>query len=328
MLKISLVLAAISLWMGVAPCAASDSTFKLALANHAGQLSWSAEGYEVIQSSAKPNGSEIGIRGRNNARTTLLGFLFLVPEQAPLTSAKCRDGTMNAEKRSNPSVEIQSTAEIKNAGTLPVSLVSYTSRRGDGKTLYIVRGFIAHADLCGDLEFYSDSPITVDDGALKRMFAGYRLDEKYTPTFRDVFLYAQILYREQQFKTAAPMFERALSLLGESHEKDQTMMKRVLTDQAGMAYGVSGDIRKARSIFENAIAKDPNYPLYYYNLACADAEEKNLAGAQKHLRAAFDRKANVLPGEKMPDPTTDDSFLPYRQNREFWSFLESLQTQR
>ena len=125
------------------------------------------------------------------------------------------------------------------------------------------------------------------------------------------------------YKAAAPVFERALTLWPESHESDQTM-KRMLTDQAGMAYGMSGDIRKARSIFEKAIAEDPGYPLYYYNLACADAEEKNLVGAQKHLREAFDRKANVIRGEKMPDPTTDDSFLPYRDNKEFWTFLESL----
>jgi hypothetical protein len=37
---------------------------------------------------------------------------------------------------------------------------------------------------------------------------------------------------------------------------------------------MSGDIPKARAIFEVASAKDPDYPRYYYNLACADAEEK------------------------------------------------------
>ena len=325
MLKSSLVLVAFSLWLGVAPCSASDSTFKLAFPNHAGQLSWSAEGYKIIQSSAKPNGSEIGIRGRNAVGTTFLGFLSLVPEQAPLTSSKCRDGAMDSEKKSSPSLKIQGTSEIKTAGALPVSLVRYTASKGDGKTMYIVRGFVATADICGDLEFYSDSPISVDDGALKRVFAGYRLDEKYTPTFGDVFLYAQILYREQQFKAAGPMFERALTLLGGNSAKDKVTMTRVLTDQAGMAYGISGDIPKARSIFENAIAKDRDYPLYYYNLACADAEQNNLAAAQKHLREAFDRKANVLHGETMPDPMTDDSFLPYRQNKDFWRFLESLQ---
>jgi hypothetical protein len=64
--------------------------------------------------------------------------------------------------------------------------------------------------------------------------------------------------------------------------------------------------------------------MYHYNLACADAEEKNLVGARNNLRKAFDREANVIPGESMPDPTTDDSFLPYRDNKEFWAFLQGL----
>ena len=328
MLKISVVPAVFSMLLSVAPCAASDAAFKLALAKHAGQLSWSAEGYRVVQSSAKSNGNEIGIRGRNAAGITFLGFLFLVPEQAPLTSEKCRDGAINAEKGSDPSLNIRRMSQVNNVGTLPVSLVSYTTKGSDGKTMYVVRGFVATADLCGDLEFYGNSPISMDNSALKSVFASYKLDNKYKPTFRDVFIYAQILYREQQFQAAAPMFETALDLLKDSHETDQRTTRRVLTDQAGMAYGISGNIPKARSIFDKAIAEDPGYPLYYYNLACADAEEKDLAGAEKHLREAFDRKANVLRGEKMPDPTTDDSFLPYRQDKKFWSVVESLSAQK
>jgi tetratricopeptide (TPR) repeat protein len=91
-----------------------------------------------------------------------------------------------------------------------------------------------------------------------------------------------------------------------------------------MAYGMSGDIAKSRALFEAAIVEDPDYPLYYYNLACADAEEKKLSDAQAHLQQAFARKANVIPGETMPDPTKDDSFLPDRDNKEFWKFVEGL----
>jgi tetratricopeptide (TPR) repeat protein len=309
-------------------CAANDADFKLALVNHAGRLSWSADGYKVIQSSAKPGGNEIGIRGKNESGITFLGFLFLIPQQAPLTGDKCRDGAIDQEKKSNPSLKIQSTSEITSRNKLPMALVNYTTQGRGGKTLYIVRGFIATSDICGDLEFYSDSSISAEDTELKRVFASYTLDEKYAPTFRDALLYGQILYQAQMYKAAAPVFETALRFLKDSNDTDQKTMSRVLTDQAGMSYGMSGDIHKARSIFEKAIAEDPDYPLYYYNLACADAEEKNLAGARKHLQEAFDRKANVILGENIPDPTQDDSFLPYRGDKQFWSFLESLQAKR
>src|SRR5437899_12641439 len=75
------------------PTAAAE--FKLALPDHKGQLRWSADGFKIIETSAKPNGREIGIRGQDGSgRLTFLSFLFLVPEQAPLTSAKCREGAL------------------------------------------------------------------------------------------------------------------------------------------------------------------------------------------------------------------------------------------
>jgi tetratricopeptide (TPR) repeat protein len=251
-----------------------------------------------------------------------LGFLFLIPESAPLTSAKCRDGIMADERKGNPSLTILSTTQLDAQGKLPVFLVHYQSRGSDGKTWYGLRGFVATADICGDLEFYSQKTIGPDDPALKKTFESFRFDPEYAPQFSDAFVYAQMLYKKQDFKAAAPIFELALSRL--SDDKEHETIRRVVTDQAGMAYGISGDISKARAIFNAAIAKDPDYPLNYYNLACADAEENKLFDARIHLQQAFARKANVLPGERLPDPTKDDSFLPHRKDKEFWKFLESL----
>jgi len=299
--------------------------FRLALPDHRGQLHWPAEGFEIIESSAKPNRSEIGIRGRNESgRLTFLGFLFVVTGQAPLTSAKCRDGALEPEKKRNPALKIAGTMDNVQPGSLPVSVVTYTTRGRGGKTVYMVRGFVATADTCGDLEFYSDSPISAEDADLKRIFANYQLDQSYVPKFNDVLLYAQILYKARMYKAAGPVFEMALAKVNENPSPSAKTMRRVVTDQAGMSYGMSGDVSKARAIFQRAVAEDPDYPMYYYNLACADAEEQNLTDARSNLQRAFDRKANVVPGESMPDPRTDDSFLPYRSNKEFWAFLESL----
>lgn len=194
-------------------------------------------------------------------------------------------------------------------------------------TLYRKSGIRGNAGwILGDLEFYSDTPITAEDADLRRVFASYQLDENYVPVFSDVLLYAQILYEAHMYKEAAPVCETALAKLSENPYNDARTMKRVATDQAGMAYGMSGDIQKARAMFDKAIAEDPDYPMYYYNPACAD-EEKNLVDARKHLQEAFKRKANVVPGESMPDPTADDSFLPYRNNKGQRSFSDRLPLQ-
>lgn len=326
MLRTNLLLSLVALtcFSTAVYAADNDDSFKLALVDHPGQLSWSAEGFKIVESSAKPGGKEIGIRGQNQSgQQTFLGFLFLFPEKAPLTSAKCLDGVIGPEKKNTPSLKITGADQISQPGSLPVSLVSFTAKGEGDKTLYTVRGFVASGDICGDLEIYSYAPLSLQDSNLKKIFSSLRLDEKYTPQFSDLFLYAQILYQHHMYGAAAPVYEKALSKLNEDSSSTKTM-KRVITDQAGMSYGMSGNISKARAIFEKAAAADPDYPLYYYNLACADAEEKNLAGAKKHLQEAFDRKANVIPGESMPDPTQDDSFLPYRNNKEFWTFLQGL----
>jgi hypothetical protein len=327
MLRTNLVraLVAMTCLSTVSRAASNDNSFKLALVEHPGQLSWSAEGFTIIESSAKPSGSEIGLRGQHQSgQQTFLGFLFLFPEKAPLTSAKCLDGVLGPEKKSNSSLKITGTEEISQPGGLPVSLVSYTSSGKDGKTLYVVRGFVATADICGDLEIYSYTTLGLQDPDVKKIFSSYHLDEKYAPRFADQFLYAQVLYKQHMYGPAAPVFEKALLKLNEDPGQSTTTMQRVITDQAGMSYGMSKNTAKARAVFEKAVAADPDYPLYYYNLACADAEEHNLAGAKKHLQEAFDRKANVIPGESMPDPAKDDSFLPYRNNKDFWAFVEGL----
>ncbi len=325
-MKIGLGILCAVLWGTMSAEAQSSATadFKLALPDHKGQIAWKAEGFQIVENSAKPDGSEIGIRARDaSGGLSFLGFLFKVPTNEPLTSAKCRDGAIDPEKQ-NSAFKVSRMSEVTRPDRIPVSVVDYNVPGKGGDPLYSVRGFVAAGDICGDLEFYSSDAIRSDDPALLKVFQSFQLDQNYEPGFRDTSFFAQVLYNSQQYAAAGPIFEKALTQVKDAKGFDSKTWRRVTTDQAGMSYGIAGDIKKARTIFEAAIVRDPDYPLYYYNLACADAEEKNLADARKHLQQAFDRKANTVPGEKMPDPTQDDSFAPYKDNKEFWSFLEGL----
>ncbi len=302
-----------------------DGHFRLALPDQPGQISWQAEGFQIVESSAKPNGNEIGVRGKDaNGHVTFLGFLFRVAGNGALTSAKCRDGALDGNRHNNPAFKVAHTSELARAGGIPVAMVEYSVPGKNGKPQYSVRGFAAVGDTCGDLEFYGSDPIKADDPSMRQAFESFKFDRQYQPAFKDIFFYAQVLFNTHQYAAAGPYFEKAMGRLDNSSGFDPKTWTRVATDQAGMAYGISGNLQKARALFEKAITADPDYPLFYYNLACADAEEKNLDGARKHLEQAFDRKGNTLPGEKMPDPTHDDSFTPYKGNKEFWTFLEGL----
>jgi len=98
----------------------------------------------------------------------------------------------------------------------------------------------------------------------------------------------------------------------------------LLIDNLGMSYGITGALQKAKETFEYGIAKDSTYPIFYYNLACTYAEMGKVEEASQSLKKAFEYKANVLRGETMPDPRTDDSFKKLMKNPDFRQLAETL----
>jgi len=186
----------------------NDADFKLALPSHQGQLQWHADGFKIVQSSAKPNGLEVGIRGSNGSNhMAFLSFLFLFPEQAPMTSPKCRDGVIEPAKRSNSTLKILATSELVRSDGVPTELVSYAVKDQVGKMMYSMRGFVATGDICGDLEIYSYDQSNLEDPDLRKIWASYRFDPNYSPQFNDVFVYADILYRSHRYQAAAPFLD-------------------------------------------------------------------------------------------------------------------------
>ena len=57
---------------------------------------------------------------------------------------------------------------------------------------------------------------------------------------------------------------------------------RVLVDQLVMSYGMGGQIKKAHELLGSAVRQDPDYPLNYYNLACAFAEDGDKSTIAAH----------------------------------------------
>jgi hypothetical protein len=145
------VLACANAMLGQTP---SANDYRVALPEHKGQLRWTAPGFQIVQTSAKPKEQEIGLRGRDAARrVTFLGYLFLVLETAPSTSAKCRDAAL-AEEKKTTGLTILKTDEIARQGG-SVAVATYTAKNRDGSVGYAARGFVSTEDICGDLSFYS-----------------------------------------------------------------------------------------------------------------------------------------------------------------------------
>ena len=100
---------------------------------------------------------------------------------------------------------------------------------------------------------------------------------------------------------------------------------RVLVDNLGMSYGMSGKLSQAKATFEYGLTQDPEYPMFYYNLACTYGEMDKMDEALAQLRLAYKYKANVIPGEGFPDPMKDDSFRHFVGKAEFRNAVREMQ---
>jgi len=130
-------------------------------------------------------------------------------------------------------------------------------------------------------------------------------------------------FLKQQYKEAIGPYQQALDLEKKDRNLDQTMW-RVLIDNLGMAYGITGDLAHAESTFRYGLSQDATYPMFFYNMACVYGERGDLDNTIEYLQKAFSYKANLITGEKMPDPQSDDSFQRFRENPKFRALMESL----
>jgi Tfp pilus assembly protein PilF len=101
-------------------------------------------------------------------------------------------------------------------------------------------------------------------------------------------------------------------------------MWRVLVDNLAMAYGVPGDLKRAKETIEYGLSKDPNYPMFHYLMACTYAEMDDVDNTIKYLRQAFQYKDNMIKGETFPDARTDDSFQRFMKNDKFVGALKEM----
>ena len=185
-----------------------------------------------------------------------------------------------------------------------------------------VDGFLASSSSCAEIRVSKMPYVSLDDPAFSAQLNSFAFEPNYTPTVQDYFGVGTIFYRLKSYATAAIYFQRALDTLPDAAPVNA---RRVLTDQLSIALAMSGQFERNRALNEAAIKTDADYPIYYYNLARADALQGDVANAKLHLRQTFAHEENLPAGEQMPDPINDESFAKLRDDPSFSAFVESLQ---
>ena len=143
------------------------------------------------------------------------------------------------------------------------------------------------------------------------------------PTSGDLFGKGSALFLRRDYRNAVIYYQQALDLENQDPHLPHDQW-RVLVDNLAMAYGISGNLTRSQETLEYGLLRDPKYPSFYYTMACVYAERNDLDDTLSNLKMAFQYRRNLIPGEHMPDPRTDDSFQRFKNDARFQELVASL----
>jgi tetratricopeptide (TPR) repeat protein len=186
-----------------------------------------------------------------------------------------------------------------------------------------VFGYAVSGDMGVDFHISKISYSAADDNFLESLINGLHLLQDYKPDSATEFGYGSIFYLHRDWTRASAHYERSLQLEKQKRELNPKQWN-VLVDNLGMAYGMSGEMSKAKATFEYGAEENPTYPMFRYNLACTESELGDLDAALGQLKLAFQNKSYSNPGEGIPDPAKDDSFKRYLSDPRFAKLTKEL----
>lgn len=127
----------------------------------------------------------------------------------------------------------------------------------------------------------------------------------------------------KRYSAAGKEFTAAIELDDKLHKYNDDQ-RRQLNDDQGVSYALAGYLDQARDMYLKALAKDPDYAMYNYNLACVYAELHDLNSAIPYLKKSWENRSTLPSGMKYPDPRADNSFKPYLNDPTFQAAVRNI----
>ncbi len=133
----------------------------------------------------------------------------------------------------------------------------------------------------------------------------------------------ELLEGSKRFSEAAQEYTTALSLDDKQQALPEEDRLNIL-DQQAVSYAESGNLAHAKELYDAAIKKNADYPLFYYNLACVYAEMHQLDPALTNLKKAWSLRDKMPRGQAFPDPRKDSSFRAYVNDPRFQDAVRNM----
>ncbi|HEX5399971.1 MAG TPA: tetratricopeptide repeat protein [Verrucomicrobiae bacterium] len=285
--------------------------------------SWSLEigapGFEIKQRIISTNGTAAQLLAVNPEQgVTVSAFL----EKAPAAgdAIKCRDYFWNKALDSGFKPENVTMSE-----TGSVALVEYTAKgASDNQTRQ--KDIVACLSQNGcwvAVQISKNDFKPADEPVLQSIVGAIRFNDSFAPDVGDLVAWGGFYMLNQKYADAIRCYEKAM----EMEKPGPTLDRRqrvFLLDDLIICHGNLGHIQKAKELSELGLQQEPDYPSFYYNLACSYAELGNRDLALENLKKAFQNKDKLLPGDKLDNPKADPSFSKYTSDPGFVEFFGKL----
>jgi tetratricopeptide (TPR) repeat protein len=286
-------------------------------------------GFTAKSNEIKPDGRRYFLA--ENSKTRMVVSLFLEAAKVPAQPGECKHALEEKAKR-NSSLASGSLKGVAYRESGEIQILEFTLAELDGQPVNQknIFGCLIRDDVFVDLHISKVFGRAADQPLFDALLQSIHFVPKESSAEPVVTGNSMQLFQEgsryfiaHQYREAVAPYQKAFEIEKSTPTLEKNLW-RVLLDNLSIAYGINGDLTSAREVLTYGVSQDPDYPLFYYNLACVTAEKGDLPDTENYLKLAFERRENVIPGETFPDARVDDSFQKLLLEKEFRQFLHSL----
>jgi len=309
--------------------APSGAQSEVWLPGKAWALAFDGSGFTARANEIQPDGRRYFLA--ENAKTRVMVSVFLEEQKASPRPGECRY-SLEQKAKSNASLASVPLKNVSYRESGEMQILEFTLLEVDGtpanqKNIF---GCLIQDHTFVDIHiskvFFKAADQPLFDSLLQSFhFVPKEATTDPVPTGNSMQLFQEgsRYFLAHQYRQAIGPYQKAFEIEKITPTLDKNLW-RVLVDNLSMSYGITGELTGAREVLTYGVSKDPDYPLFYYNLACVTAEKGDLPDTENYLKLAIERRANLIPGETFPDARVDDSFQKLLLQKEFRLFLNSL----
>jgi len=253
-------------------------------------------------------------------------YLSLKKAPVPGNAKDCRSFYWSEfEKKNSPKSDIIMTE------TGNMAIVEYFSGHFNvaGKRDYKqIKIYIAEKGYCINAHLSTNMYQPEDKKFLNSLIDSITIKQNYRPDSQMLFCYGKGMMSQGNYSEAISYLSKTVEL--EAKKSNMTRQNLImLFNCLGMSYRMIGDLNNTINVFQNAIQKEPESWMLYYNLACSYAENDDIESSLKFLALAYQHKGNkVFDNMIFPDPMKDDSFKKYISHERFRQLIDEKNIER